>query len=68
MAMNGYDLGLSDEVIYRAGQLAPPGRYARIDRPDVVITLAKGDHLPASLDGTVALYTPIIRVGDLVKS
>jgi len=54
--------------VYRAGQRAPAGQYARIDRPDVVVTLPEADLLPPSFDGTVAHYTRIVRVEALIRS
>ncbi len=48
---------MDDEELYTAGQIAPRGRYRRIDRlDDRVVTLEREDRLPASLDGQVALY------------
>ncbi len=60
--MDPTELGFTEAIIYRAGQIAPPGEYARVDRPGVVVTLTKIERLPPSFDGTVALYTRIVRV------
>ena len=55
-------IGPSDEPqVYTAGQVAPPGRYVRIDMPSAVeIILEEPGVLPASLDGHIAVYE---RVG-----
>lgn len=60
--MDPYELGLGEATIFRAGEMAPPGEYARVDRPGPVVTLAQTDRLPASFDGTVALYSRVVRV------
>lgn len=40
-----------------AGRLVPPGCYVRVDRPTGRrIILERAGPLPASLDGTVAVY------------
>ena len=57
-----------ESTIYRAGQRAPAGQYARVDRPDVVITLREPDYLPPSFDGTVAHYSRIVRAEQLIGS
>ncbi len=62
MSMDPNELGLSEGTIYRAGQMAPPGEYARVGRPEVIITLSQAGYLPASFDGTVALYYRVVRV------
>ena len=50
----------TDGELYRAGRLAPPGRYFRVDSiPPFEVILHKVDYLPASLDGHVALYQRI---------
>src|SRR5438045_2143221 len=50
----------SDEGLYLAGHLAPPGRYRRVDPPDGrIVVLERADVLPASLDGRVAVYAPV---------
>ena len=64
--MDAHELGLSEGQIYRAGDIVSAGQYARIDRPGRVITLTQPDHLPASLDGTVAFYTPVTHAADLI--
>ena len=64
--MDPNELGLSEGTIYRAGQVAPPGEYTRVGRPDVIITLNQVDYLPASFDGTVALYHRVVRVQNSV--
>ncbi len=61
MSMDPNELGLSEGTIYRAGQIAPPGEYRRVDRPGVVVTLTQTERLPASFDGTVAFYSRIVR-------
>jgi hypothetical protein len=62
-----HELGLSDGQLYRAGELAPPGEYERVDRPGKTIILTHPDYLPASLDGTVALYMPVVRAAELIN-
>ncbi len=50
-----YDLQEAD--LYRAGQLAPPGRYRRVGAPSSrIVILENIDFLPASCDGHVAEY------------
>lgn len=66
--MDPTEVGLSGGTIYHAGERAPAGQYARIDRPGAVVTLTQFDRLPASFDGTIAIYAPIVRVTHLVKS
>jgi hypothetical protein len=55
----------SDEPqVYTAGQIAPPGRYVRVDRPSAVeIILEEPGILPASLDGHVAVYERVSMIG-----
>ncbi|HVC33348.1 MAG TPA: hypothetical protein VNL16_07550 [Chloroflexota bacterium] len=65
--MDSSELGLGGGKVYRAGERAPAGHYARVDRPGTVITLAEADRLPPSFDGTVALYAPVVRAADLVR-
>ena len=45
---------LPDDV-YTAGQTVPPGRYRRVGASCEVV-MEREDLLPASCDGTVALY------------
>ena len=46
-----------DERVYTAGDVAPPGRYRRVDRPDgPTLSLKRPGVLPDSPDGRVALY------------
>lgn len=43
--------------LWRAGEVAPPGNYVRIDnRSYSLVTLDHPGPLPASFDGQVALY------------
>jgi len=50
----------SDDSLYTAGQLVPPGRYLRVDAyPAIEIILDQPDVLPASFDGHVAVYQRI---------
>lgn len=46
-------------VMYRAGMVAPAGRYRRFDKHGRELELAAADVLPPSFDGTVALYVPV---------
>lgn len=55
-------------IVYRAGQRAPAGEYARVDRSDVVVILHESDRLPPSFDGTVAHYTRIVRMESLIRA
>jgi hypothetical protein len=42
---------------YTAGQVAPPGRYCRVDVVDGrIVVMETADRLPGSLDGHVAVY------------
>jgi hypothetical protein len=51
-----------EDVEFVAGHRAPPGRYIRVDAPDArPIVLSDGELLPASCDGTVAIYRRIDR-------
>ena len=46
-----------------AGQVVPPGCYARVDvRSGRLIILESRGPLPASLDGRVAVYEPVARL------
>ncbi|MBI3969348.1 MAG: hypothetical protein HY329_27205 [Chloroflexi bacterium] len=46
---------------YRAGELAPPGRYVRIDHEcRRIVTLSERGQLPGSLDGRAALYRALL--------
>jgi len=46
-----------DEGIYTAGDVVPPGRYCRVDRPEGrTLILEQPGFLPGSLDGHVAVY------------
>lgn len=48
------------EVVYGAGQHAPPGRYVRVDVSyGRIVVLERHEALPASLDGAVAIYHPL---------
>jgi hypothetical protein len=59
--------GLSPQArIYRAGELVPPGRYGRLDRPGAFVTLARGGYLAPSFDGSVALYARVATASDLL--
>jgi len=62
-----HELGLSDGRIFRAGDVAPAGEYTRVDRPGKTIILTHLDYLPASFDGTVAFYAPVVRAAGLVS-
>lgn len=66
--MDSLQTVFGESAVYRAGQRVPAGQYARIDRPDVVVTLPEADRLPPSFDGTVAHYTRIVRVEALIRS
>lgn len=66
--MDAVELGIGEGTIYRAGQIAPPGEYTRVDRPGVVVTLTRTERLPASFDGTVAFYSRIVRLTGPLKS
>jgi hypothetical protein len=63
MRIGAHDMLLAlptDGELYRAGRLAPPGRYLRVDsNPPIEVVLHDVDYLPASLDGHVALYQKI---------
>jgi hypothetical protein len=51
----------AEEDLYTAGTVAPAGRYQRVDVfGGRTIVLEQEDHLPASLDGRVALYRRIV--------
>lgn len=56
--IDGHELGVVGPV-YRAGQVVPAGRYTRVDRWGQIVILRDPDRLPASFDGTVALYRPL---------
>ncbi|MBI3968256.1 MAG: hypothetical protein HY329_21680 [Chloroflexi bacterium] len=44
----------------RAGELAAPGRYVRVDcEPSQVVVLDRAGYLPVSFDGHVAEYRPL---------
>lgn len=62
-----HEVGLSDGRIFQAGDVAPPGEYTRVDRPGKTIILTRLDYLPASFDGTVALYVPVVRAAELIS-
>lgn len=48
---------LTGEVLYRAGEAVPAGRYLRTDSAvERVIDATHGDRLPATCDGTIAHY------------
>lgn len=60
------DLGLGNGRIYRPGELVAPGRYTRLEQPSVFVTLDQPGYLPASFDGTVALYVKVTLAQDVL--
>jgi len=62
-----HEIGLTDGQIFQAGDVAPPGEYTRVDRPGKTIVLTHLDYLPASFDGTVAIYAPVRRAAHLIS-
>ena len=53
--------------LYTPGEIAPPGRYVRIDSPSRrEIVLERPGELPASLDGHVAVYTRLPSIDALL--
>jgi hypothetical protein len=61
MAIDGDDL-------YVAGHTAPPGRYRRVEPPDGrTVDLERGEVLPGSLDGHVALYVRVPAVPEFLR-
>ncbi len=64
-------IGQDEGELWTAGQLAPAGRYRRVDvAAGRTVVLDRPDYLPASLDGRVALYqqpvaSPVVARGRL---
>jgi hypothetical protein len=57
---------MENDDVFTAGQVVPPGTYRRVDVPDGrLIALPQEGPLPASLDGTIALYRRAVEVGAL---
>jgi hypothetical protein len=55
---------MENDNVFTAGQVVPPGTYRRVDVPTGrLIALPQEGPLPASLDGTIALYRRVVEVG-----
>ncbi|HEX2913005.1 MAG TPA: hypothetical protein VH186_19525 [Chloroflexia bacterium] len=47
------------QELWKAGDIVPPGRYARVDdRSYRIVVLEKAGPLPVSYDGHTAFYSP----------
>jgi hypothetical protein len=55
-AIDGAELGLPS-VLYVAGSSPPPGTYRRVSGIPREVEIGPGERLPASFDGSVALYS-----------
>jgi hypothetical protein len=52
---------IENDGVFTAGQIVRPGTYRRVDVPNGrVIDIARAEPLPASLDGSVALYRRVV--------
>jgi hypothetical protein len=52
---------MENDGVFTAGQVAGPGTYRRVDVPNGrLIDLTRPEPLPASLDGTIALYRRVV--------
>ena len=52
---------IENDDVFTAGQVVGPGTYRRVDVPNGrLIDLPRPEPLPASLDGTIALYRRVV--------
>jgi len=54
---------IENDDVFTAGQVVGPGTYRRVDVPNGrLIDLTRAEPLPASLDGTIALYRRVVPI------
>jgi hypothetical protein len=54
---------MENDGVFTAGQIVGPGTYRRVDVPNGrVIDVPRSGALPASLDGTIALYRRVFPI------
>jgi hypothetical protein len=62
------EFGLGDGPAYLAGELVDPGHYRRLNHSTSIVIEGQPDYLPASCDGTVAVYTKVELAATFLKT